>query len=95
MYKTAKTIKSWGFKVEYETSKVGNETKNPKRYVCPNCLKNVKGHTKNITLQRKAAANAVIGSYRKTKIALCYKCGWQKSNSPEKANKRRETYASK
>jgi len=80
MFKTAKTITDQGYNVVYEVNSAGKVTKAPKLYICPTCLEASAKHTSNEALQRKAAKHVVMGINGDTKVALCSKCGWVKTN---------------
>ena len=84
MFNAAKTITSKGYHVVYVVNSLGNVTKSPRPYVCPECLKAAVKHTSNEVLQRKAAKHVVIGVEGSNKIALCAKCGWMKTNATTK-----------
>ena len=80
MFKTAKVIADKGYGVVYEVNSTGKVTKAPKLYVCPICLEAAAKHTSKESLQRKAAKHVVIGISGTTKVALCAKCRWVKTN---------------
>lgn len=83
MFKTAKVIADKGYGVVYEVNSTGKVTKAPKLYVCPACLEASANHTSNKELQRKAAKHVVMGISGDTKVALCSKCGWAKTNKAD------------
>ena len=83
MFNTAKTITAKDYHVVYAINSLGNVTKTPRLYVCPECLKTAAKHTSNEVLRRKAAKHVVMGVKGEDKMVLCAKCGWTKTNTPE------------
>jgi len=79
MFKTARKLKKDGFTVEYELNKKGEEIKLPRRYICPKCIEVAKRKTTKPSLQRALARKIIIGTKKRTKLAICSKCGyWRK-----------------
>ena len=89
MFKTSKIIADKGYDVVYAINSYGKVTKAPKLFVCPACLAAAAKFTDNETLQRKAAKHVVMGTKGDTKVVLCAKCRWAKTNltTPEEPKK--------